>query len=465
MAIKKKAIIIPVVIALLAGGGIFAGASLMNTQNSAVYESGYSVIPAGKNDLSQMISATGKIIGSDTVDVTTSLNAEVSQVNVRVGDYVSKGDILCVFDSTELQAEYDLLKNQIDTLERKADSSHEKNQRDLANTQFRKQDALNRAQRDIDKAVKAKDDAYNAYNKLLDEYNSHIGEEYSEGEIPYDFESVNAQLETMYAQLPSYDDAVTAANDAYTDVEIQYDDMIRSIQDLIDAEEFDDNSDSEKQLEKLAEQLEQCTVYAPQSGIITALNVNEGTIPSSASIMTIVNTDKTIIELTLKETDITRISEGMSAIVTSKVVPDEKMSAEISRIVNVMSSDEQSFFSEDNSGYKVEVTLDEPNEKLLLGMSASVDIVLSDIGERLSVPYSGIVTEDNGSYVYIAVPNNDESGSYTVKKVSIIPGKESDFYTEAAGGEVREGDLVIENPGGDGTLPPVSDGERIFINE
>ena len=112
MAVKKKAIIIPAVVAVLAGGGLYACNVMTKAANeSMMANSKYTVIPAGQNDLSKVISTTGKVIGNGTVDVTTKLNCSVSKVNVSLGDMVKEGDLLCEFDSTELQEEYDGKEN------------------------------------------------------------------------------------------------------------------------------------------------------------------------------------------------------------------------------------------------------------------------------------------------------------------------------------------------------------------
>ena len=459
MAVKKKTIIIPAVIALLAGGGLYAcNAMSKAAQESLIANTKYSVIPAGQNDLSKVISTTGKVIGNGTVDVTTKLSCSVSKVNVSLGDMVKEGDLLCEFDTTELQEEYDSLKEQMENSDKKEKSDSSKNERDLEAAKSKKTAALARAQREIDKAVTARDDAYNKYNNLCNEYNSAL----ERGDENYDYSTVWATLEQLKSGLSNYDDAVTLANDSYKDTESTCDDSIQRIQDLIDAEAFGTTDDNQKKLDKLAEQIEQCKVYASQSGIITALNVNEGSVPSSPSIMTIVNTDKTVIELTVKETDITKIEEGMSAKVTSKVLPGEEFSATITRIVNVVSNDVTAEGS--SSGYKVEVTLDETNDKLLIGMSASVDVVINEIGEKLSVPYSGVFEEDGAEYVYVAEPADDEQGGYIAKKKKLVKGEESDFYVEVKSGEVKSGDLVIEDPVG-GDLPDVSDGARVQVNE
>lgn len=459
---KKKWIILCAAVVVIIGAGVALKSMISGMNSSVMTSQKYTVIAAETRDLSDILTTNGKVIGNETVDVNTKLNAVVSEVNVSLGDHVEAGDVLCVFDSSELQEEYDSLSKQVTTGDQKTEDSHEKNQRDLEAAQAKKTRALERAQRVIDRAVKARDDAYADYNKKVEEYNSHIGEETEPGELPYDFAAMDAQLEAQYAQLSTYDDAVTDANESYKDTETQYDESIQAIQDMIDAEQYELGGDSAKQLKKLKEQIDQCTVIAPQSGIITALNVNEGTIPMSSSIMTIVNMDKTVVELTVKETDIAKITEGMDAVVTSKVIPDEEMKAKITRIVHVLSADPTDPTS---AGYKVEVTLDVPNDKLLIGMSASVDITLVQVGEKMSVPYSGVFEKDGAKYVYAAEKTGEDDGSYTAKLLKVSTGHEGDFYVEVTGGEVKDGDLIIEDPQGSDLLRPVEEGMRIYVNE
>jgi len=456
MAVKKKAIIIPVVVAVLAGGGLYACNAMTKAANeSMMANSKYTVIPAGQNDLSKVISTTGKVIGNGTVDVTTKLNCSVSKVNVSLGDMVKEGDLLCEFDSTELQEEYDALKKQMDNSDKKEKSDSSRNQRDLESAKAKKEAALARAQREIDNARNKEAEVVNEHNDLADKLNNNL---LSEEEIP----AAQARYDALHESLPALETAIISAEDSYSDVESQWDETIQKLQDVIDGEAFDSGSDDQKKLDKLSEQIEQCKVYAPQSGIITVLNVNEGSVPSAPSIMTIVNTDKTVIELTVKETDITKIAEGMKAKVTSKVIPGEEFSASITRIVNVVSTETTADGVE--TGYKVEVTLDETNDQLLIGMSASVDVTIDEVGEKLSVPYSGIIEEDGAEYVYVAEPANDDEGGYIARKKKVVKGAESDFYVEVKSGEVKSGDLIIEDPEG-GDLPEVSDGARVQVNE
>ncbi|MBQ1432264.1 MAG: biotin/lipoyl-binding protein, partial [Ruminococcus sp.] len=144
MAIKKKVIVIPAVALVLAGGGLYACSSLSKmSQNLPGME--YTVVKASKNDLSQMISTTGKVIGNGKVDVTTKLTCTVAEVKVSLGDHVKEGDVLCVFDSTDLEEEYESLKKQLSNSDLKEEDGHNKNERDLQAAQTKKQTAIERA--------------------------------------------------------------------------------------------------------------------------------------------------------------------------------------------------------------------------------------------------------------------------------------------------------------------------------
>ena len=112
---------------------------------------------AETQDIENFISVSGKVEGSNEVKITSDLNTKVKSLNVEVGSLVKEGDILCIFDSSDLQQEYDALKESLDNSDQRSQTQHEINQRALNNAQTDKQTALDQAQRTINKAVEAKE--------------------------------------------------------------------------------------------------------------------------------------------------------------------------------------------------------------------------------------------------------------------------------------------------------------------
>lgn len=54
-------------------------------------------------DLAEYVNVSGTVSSSDSVNVTADVLQKVSKLNVKVGDSVKKGDVLCELDTTSLQ--------------------------------------------------------------------------------------------------------------------------------------------------------------------------------------------------------------------------------------------------------------------------------------------------------------------------------------------------------------------------
>ena len=86
---------------------------------------------------------------------------KLKHLNVEVGSHVNEGDILCVFDSSDFQQQYDSLSKNQQNSQNQTANQHNINQRNLEKAKQDKIIALQQAQRAIDDAVQAKNDIYN----------------------------------------------------------------------------------------------------------------------------------------------------------------------------------------------------------------------------------------------------------------------------------------------------------------
>lgn len=340
------------------------------------------------------------------------------------------------------------------------DALKEKNQeitqRNLESARQEKENVLARAQRAIDDAVRARDDAYRKYNNNIAQINTIAGriselndalayaaDELESAAIAGEIQLAEAQKQGLEqengmldSQFASYDSAIATARDAYTSADAS----IQSIQDTIDMEAFQTEDTFDAQLEKLAKSIEECTVKAPKDGLITALNVAEGSIPTTESIMTIEDDTQLKITVQIKETDILRIKEGMEVLVTTTATGEEEFTGSVSRVVNIYSAADP--YTNTEGGYKAEITIDAKDTDLLIGMNAKAKIILERSDDVLAVPYDAIEeNEDGESVVYVA--REDEEGVYTAHPVTVETGIESDYYTEIVSGDLQEGDIVV----------------------
>ena len=458
--------VIVVVLGLLIFGAVSCTKALSESLESLT--NGFTELSTvEKRDISEYISVSGSVGSENMVKITSTLAAKVKSLNVELGSEVQEGDVLLEFDSSELQSQYDALKKSIENADGMTAHQHSINERNLNDAKAEKETTLAQAQRAIDEAVKAKDDAYAKERALAGQLTTQqaaadalaakvqaapedtaLAAQYQEAQLT--LETLTAQHDALKEQLPSFDSAVTSAQDAYAMAEKNADALIQSCQDVIDAEQYTSDNTSQEELKKIEDAIAECTVRAPMSGIVTSLNVAEGSLPTAEALMTIEDKDALRITVQIAEADILKIKEGMPAVVTTTATGDQEFSATVSRVVNIYSGgSDASFFGQDGSsgGYSAEITIDEKNTALLLGMNAKVKIILVEQKDVLSVPYESILQEEDGSsYVLVAV--TDENGVTTAKKAAVVPGMTGSYFTEISSEEVKEGDRIIMSPEG-----------------
>lgn len=466
---KRKPIIIVsvilvIIIIAVALTSCFSSSPAENPASAPVTET--AVIE--KQNLVNSISVSGTVEGNNLVKITSTVNSRIESLNVSIGDYVKKGDVLCVFDSASLQDEYNALKETVEKSESMNQTAHEINQRNLRNAETEKEAVLTQAQRNIDNAIAERDKAYEKYNNLIGKYNEYAGKkddlynkfQSSGDEMTYQeyqealqlFKSTEAELDALENQLSTYDNAVQTAQDSYDSAERNADSAIQSIQDTINSEKYNTDTSSENQLEKLSEKISECTVKAPRDGIITALNVAEGSIPTTDAIMTIEDSSSLKINVQIKEADILNVREGMKTVIRTNATGDKEFKGTVSKVVNIFSGADPLTMNE--GGYTAEITVDDDNTTLLIGMNAKVKIITDEKDNVLAVPYDSI-SEDNT--IYIARQQSD--GTYKSEAVKIEKGIESDYYTEIISSEVKEGDLIVLSP------QSMHDGRTIKVEE
>lgn len=104
----KRAIIILGVLCILVGIGVgitlkMRRKSVFAKASEMMQSSEYAEVKSG--DISLSITGSGAIESSNTKNIASEVSAKVEQVNVKVGDKVSKGDVLFVLDSSDLDSQ------------------------------------------------------------------------------------------------------------------------------------------------------------------------------------------------------------------------------------------------------------------------------------------------------------------------------------------------------------------------
>ena len=408
---KKVLIIVLVIVALLA---VLIGTAVHNvTKAVEMVMNTVEVEPVQLRDLSDTISLKGTIAGASSTNVTSKAVAEITAMNVQVGDIVQEGDVLCTLDSASIE-------EKIADLEKSVSNAQAVSSINSQQTQTAVQQALEDQETQLASAQRQVDDAQTNYNVAETQYNN--------GEI--DFPTLLASKRALESAKASYDATLESTNRAIENAQLQ-----------VELDKYKDSDASSKDtLDSLREQLADCEVVAPCSGVVTSVNVRVGDINGEkVTILTIEDTSSLKLVATVDEADILKLQEGMAATVTADATGEEKINGTVSRVVRVKS---QSTGGTDATagGYSVEITID--NKDLLIGMAAKAKVMLKEKGEVLAIPYDLIQYDEDGN-AFVLVAEAGEDGSATAVRKNIEVGEEVDYYTEIIGGDLKEGDMLI----------------------
>lgn len=156
-------------------------------------------------DLANTLSVSGNIQSADVKKVYQEANGagKALQVNVEVGDTVAEGDVLCVFDSTDLEKDYEKSRLQAEQSEKSAQISLDSAQNSYNTGVIAQEQAVRAAKQNLEAMQDALTTAEEQYNDALEDYNS--------GKL-----ELTLQVDAEYTQAQyAYTSAKKVSNDLY----------------------------------------------------------------------------------------------------------------------------------------------------------------------------------------------------------------------------------------------------------
>lgn len=453
---KKKWIII-VAVVVIAAIGIGAISSGAGKQQEVTVNGTVSYIE--KRTLANSISGNGVVEASSKEDVTGgSYGMKVKSVHVEVGDVVAVGDVICVFDTEDLQERRDELREQAMEAEKEKAEQNAEYDNEIAQAEADKQEQLNTAkinlqgakeELDEEKAVLAQYE--NAQADLIAN-----GKTIADPEVMQLQELINSQkrnVEAAQSRVDTYEDRVETIEN-------------RDNSSLIDAkdrynEQFGNASESRnEQAAEYDKQIEEATIRANMAGVITAVNVTEGANFNGGAVANIESTDAFVIEAQIEEYDIPDIKEGMKVLVKTDATRDVELEGVVTYVApratnsggssmagfsSMLSGVDTSSFSGSSGSatYLVKITLNEPNERLRLGMNAKVSIITEESVDTWSVAYDAVYTREDGTTYLEKVVGKDEEGNILTEEMDVEIGLQGTYYVEIISSEITSDTQIL----------------------
>jgi len=463
----KKHKIITILIALVLVIAIVATVFFVKINSKKQGNTTYSytrTVTLSKSSLDKTVSATGTVESQNTTNVTASSDAtyNVKTIYVKVGDVVKEGDTIAVLDTTELTKQItkqqetiaDQIKQAQHTYDNAVSSKDEIwGQRETAITTLNNANtALSLAKSNYDYAVSSVtyyqdiyDDAYDELEDATATYNACLDAETSACELEKNnYDTAKTKLDNATRDLndvktssnyDTYEKEYNSAVQTQSQAQSNYDNLnakFASANYAIEtAKENLEKASTNDTIEELQTKLANCIIKATSSGTITALNMTVGSRPSG-TLATIQDLDKLKVSISVQEYDINDVEVGMKAVITSDATETE-MTGKVSQISPVASSQGMGSSS---STFACEVTIDNPDPGLLIGMNAKVVITTSSVDDVYTVPIDAVEEDGGKSYIYV----QNDAGEYDKTEVTV--GDSNDYYVEISGSNLKEGMVV-----------------------
>jgi RND family efflux transporter MFP subunit len=194
------------------------------------------------------------------------------------------------------------------------------------------------------------------------------------------------------------------------------------------------------------ERLSKTQVTAPFSGVIISASAKLGDylLPNGSCFQMIAPTS-ILVEAEVDEQDFSRVRSGQKCVVAFDAFGDERFDGYIYRIVP--KTDEETKTS------KVFVKLEDPPENLNVGMTATVNIISSELRDVDLLPRTAIVQLPNSNVVYEVIGGK-------VKIVEVKLGATDGRLSQILGGNLQPGTDVVSQPG-----PNLKDGMRVEVTK
>lgn len=279
-------------------------------------------------ELTEIVSASGRIQPQTKVDITSEVNGEIITLFVKEGNFVNEGDLLVVLDTVQLRSDLDQAKYSMIEIDARLEGA--KSNRD-------------QAQEENDRQKRLYEDELTSETQFTNAKYAYI---YSEAS----YKATKAQAQQSKARYNKQLDYLSKAKIVAP---------MKGVITFLDCEEGE---------------------IAPAQTAFT----------QGKTLMTISNLDVFEVEVEVDETEINKVELGQQVDIEVDAFIDTIFAGEVVEIGNTailagLGSQDQS------TNFRVKVIFNDPIVKIRPGMSATVDIITNKKDEALTIPYSAVV--------------------------------------------------------------------------
>lgn len=455
---KRKMILIGVLVLCVGGTAVFA-VTRNTAKASEANLDGSSVTAVVKQDLEKAIAVSGTISSAATYNVSSEIaNVQITDIRVQVGDEVKAGDVLATLDDTSLATNLKSAQSAAGIASQQGTLGIAEAERNYNATVAANDTAVKRAQDALNQAVSARDTknqevsaAQTTYDQAKAAYDA--ADDTTKAAAKEAMDAAQAKLEATKTEASAAAGAVTTAQQALDDANTARTKSNADSADAVTSSRLTAQSSAQTAndtVRQAKEQLAKTTLVAPADGIVTAVNAKVGDVYNGSTLIVIQDVSGFKVSATMDQYDISDVSKGLAATITTDTTGSQKMTGSITFVSPTpaaqASATAEGATATTATGYPIEVTIDNPSDRLRIGMNAKLNIVVNTAKNALSVPSAAIQQDEDGSY-YVEVAqdadNNGVADSEEFTKVMVQQGLVTDYYVQITGEGIDENTFVV----------------------
>jgi HlyD family secretion protein len=407
---NRTFLIILLIVVIAASAFVFVRRSNADTTGQ------FQTTTVGRGNLTATIGATGTVRAKQTAMLTWQSAGTVETVNVKVGDNIPADFVMAYLEKTSLPQSIIMAEADLASAQKALD--------DLMTSDTARAEA-----------VIALRDAQEVYDKAANwrlELNGkiHMKRIIYKRVGPYKF--------PILKEYRAYPDKATIkkADEDLALAKAKLDDARREF-DRLDNGNILDIAAAQARVDAAQATLELARVAAPFAGTVTESYPLAGDqVTAGATAFRLDNLSSLLVDVKVSEVDINSVSVGQPVTLTFDAILGKEYHGEVLEVTQAGTADEGVV------NFTVTVELTDADSFVKPGMTAAVNVVVQEMRDVLLVPNRAVRLVDGERVVYVL--ENEQP----VKK-AINLGSSSDTMSVVAGGDFKEGDVVILNPPAD----------------
>jgi HlyD family secretion protein len=245
-------------------------------------------------------------------------------------------------------------------------------------------------------------------------------------------ETAKAQLEDAQRQWERVKDG-TSPGELAT-LEAQLADAQRQWERVKDGPDPDDVATARARVAAVQAAINQARIAASFAGAITQVESKSGDqVTPGALAFRLDDLSRLLLDVQVSEVDINRIQAGQSVSLIFDAISNQEYHGAVTEVALVGTT------NQDVVDFTVTVELSDADQAVKPGMTAAVNIVVSQLQDVLLVPNRAVRLLNSQRVVYVLRGDKPEA-------VQVQLGASSETSSQVTGGDLKEGDLILLNP-------------------